>query len=76
MTRARFLRIDRCRSCNQTVQRINGAHLRQLREASEVSLRELARRMELSAPYLSDLELNRRTCNAALYARYRKALRA
>lgn len=37
-----------------------GAYARQCREASGVSLRELARRMKISAPFLSDLEKGNR----------------
>jgi len=34
--------------------------LRELREAKDISLRELARRIGVSAPFLSDVELGRR----------------
>lgn len=37
-----------------------GKMMRGSREGQNVSLREVARRMKLSAPYLSDLELGRR----------------
>jgi transcriptional regulator with XRE-family HTH domain len=37
-----------------------GARLRELREFSPYSLRELARELEISAPFLSDIELGRR----------------
>jgi predicted transcriptional regulator len=40
--------------------RLFGEKVRGEREAAGVSLREMARRMELSAPTLSDLELGRR----------------
>src|SRR5262249_4636740 len=37
-----------------------GQRIRELRDAKDLSLRELARRLEVSAPFLSDVELGRR----------------
>ena len=37
-----------------------GEYLTQLREAKDVTLRELARKIGVSAPFLSDVEKNRR----------------
>jgi transcriptional regulator with XRE-family HTH domain len=37
-----------------------GEKIRELREAKDLSLRELAKRLELSAAFLSDVELGRR----------------
>ena len=37
-----------------------GEYLKRKREAKQISLRELARRLELSAPFVSDVENNRR----------------
>lgn len=37
-----------------------GEYLKRKREEKQISLRELARRLDLSAPYLSDVENNRR----------------
>ena len=37
-----------------------GRKLRELREAADISLRELARGVDVSAPFLSDVELGRR----------------
>ena len=37
-----------------------GEYLKHKREEKQISLRELARRLELSAPFLSDVENNRR----------------
>jgi transcriptional regulator with XRE-family HTH domain len=37
-----------------------GARIRELREERDISLRELARKMECSAPFLSDIEHGRR----------------
>lgn len=38
-----------------------GAYLKHKREEKQISLRELARRLGVSAPFLSDVENNRRT---------------
>jgi hypothetical protein len=51
-----------------------GEEMRTLREASGKSLREVAVKMKLSAPYLSDLERGNRTFSDALIAKYRRAL--
>lgn len=37
-----------------------GQRFRAAREAAKISLREMARRLGMSAPYVSDLELGRR----------------
>jgi transcriptional regulator with XRE-family HTH domain len=37
-----------------------GAHIRDLRERRDISLRELARQLECSAAFLSDIELGKR----------------
>lgn len=37
-----------------------GEYLKHIREEKNITLRELARRLELSAPFLSDVENNRR----------------
>jgi transcriptional regulator with XRE-family HTH domain len=37
-----------------------GERIRELREAKDLSLRELAKKLELSAAFLSDIELGRR----------------
>ncbi|MGH9962328.1 MAG: helix-turn-helix domain-containing protein, partial [Pyrinomonadaceae bacterium] len=37
-----------------------GQRIRELRDAKELSLRELAKKLEISAPFLSDIELGRR----------------
>jgi transcriptional regulator with XRE-family HTH domain len=51
-----------------------GDILRSQRLRRGVSLRALARAMEISAPYLVDLELGRRAMNPTLRGRYRVAL--
>lgn len=37
-----------------------GERIRELREEKDISVRELARKIEVSAPFLSDVELGRR----------------
>lgn len=51
-----------------------GLTLRLLRVKRNLSLREVARRMKLSAPYLSDLELGRRAWTQARVLEFMKAL--
>jgi transcriptional regulator with XRE-family HTH domain len=53
-----------------------GAFMRSIRIKSGLSGRELARRMGVSAAYLSDLELGRRGWNEERRAKYRKATEA
>lgn len=47
---------------------------RTMREAQGLSLREVSRRMGISAPYLSDLELGRRLWSAALCEAFERAI--
>lgn len=54
--------------------RHQGSRARALRREAALSLREIARRMDLSAGYISDLELGRRGWNDELMKRYIKAL--
>lgn len=49
--------------------------LRALREASGLSLRKVARRMGISAPYLSDLERGNRHLNPEILQRFQKAIK-
>lgn len=50
-----------CPRCGSPASVVNPAWLRQTRIAARVTLREMARRMSFSAPYLSDVEHGRRT---------------
>lgn len=54
--------LEPCPTCGRPRPRLNGAWLRGKRERAGLSLREMARRMKLSAPYVSDIERNRRGC--------------
>lgn len=51
-----------------------GEAMRQLRKAQRVSLREVARHMKLSAPFVSDLELGRRNWDGARALKYMLAV--
>lgn len=51
-----------------------GQAMRARRKKAGLSLRETAERMDLSAPYLCDLELGRRAWSEALAARFVAAL--
>ena len=52
-----------------------GQHLRALRERNHISLRGLASRVRITAPYLSDIELGRRHPSDRVLADLARALR-
>ncbi|HEX9501428.1 MAG TPA: helix-turn-helix transcriptional regulator [Thermoanaerobaculia bacterium] len=52
-----------------------GEHLRELREKNHVSLRALASRVRITAPYLSDIELGRRHPSDRVLTDLARALR-
>lgn len=49
-----------------------GQAMRRTRQTVAISLREMAKRMGISASYLSDLELGRRHWNAGIIEEYRQ----
>jgi len=53
-----------------------GKRLRELREKNRVSLRSLAARVRITAPYLSDIELDRRHPSDRVLADLARALHA
>lgn len=67
-----------CKHCNGSGQTVDheqlGAMMRKLRLQSKLSLREVARRLEFSAAYLSDLEQGKRNWSEKKIFDYRKAL--
>ena len=69
------LRVERARETHQSDMAYLGGHMRKLREGANVSLRELAHRAELSAPYISDLERGRRNWSPELVRRLGALLR-
>lgn len=68
-----------CPRCNGVgdLSYVSGASLRKRRQWAGVSLREMARRKCVSAPYLSDVELGRRTVglNSPIADSYRRLSR-
>ena len=65
----------RCKKCGGTGELPESGRMREERERVGVSLREVARRMGISAPYLSDLERGRRGMNMGLYQRFWRAMK-
>ncbi len=65
---------ETCGTCGQSRRVVSGRWLRERREAYTVSLRDMARRLKLSAAYLSDVELNRRRATDKIIASYRRIL--
>lgn len=63
----------RCRG-NGTITVFNGAALRKSREQTGLSLREVARRAKIAAPYLCDIELDRRTPSREVRVRILSAM--
>lgn len=53
-----------------------GARMREMREKARLTLREVARRLGLSAMYICDLEHGRRGWNAERITNYVNALRS
>ena len=51
-----------------------GERIRELREEKDLSVRELAKRLKVSAPFLSDVELGRRHPSEEVLARMAKNL--
>jgi predicted transcriptional regulator len=54
------------------LERVDGASLREIREESDLSLREFAERIGLSAAYVSDVELGRRRATEKIVEQYRR----
>lgn len=79
MRRMRINKTALCTRCDGTGEIENpayrGQEMRKLRKDAGLPLREIARRMKLSAAYVSDLELGRRGWNDGLIRRYQKAIR-
>lgn len=51
-----------------------GQKIRELREVKDLSLRELAKRLQVSAPFISDIELGRRYPSDKLFEAIAKEL--
>lgn len=59
-----------CPTCGAPRSIVNGDWLREQRERARLTLREVARRLGFSAPYISDIELGRRNCTPAILEFY------
>lgn len=51
-----------------------GAYIRKLRDERDLSLREFAKKLDLSAPFISDIELGRRHPSEEVLAKIAKVL--
>jgi transcriptional regulator with XRE-family HTH domain len=56
------------------IQQSLGQKIKGLRDAADLSLRELAKKLDVSAPFLSDVELGRRFPSEDVLAKLAKAL--
>lgn len=64
-----------CQGSGQEIDQIHlGAEFRRLRKEKNVSMNEMARRMKISAPYLSDLERGKRNWTQSLVERFTENL--
>jgi transcriptional regulator with XRE-family HTH domain len=59
-----------CSQCGAQRSVINGAWLREVRKSAGLTLREMARRCDVSAAYICDIEHNRRNCLPAMRDAY------
>lgn len=64
-----------CPTCGHERLVMNGRWLREQREAADLTLREVARRLGVSAAYLSDVERGNRRCRIAFAVKFTDALR-
>jgi ribosome-binding protein aMBF1 (putative translation factor) len=65
-------RVTRCPTCGHKLVVVSGAYLRWRRESAGVDQRTLAKRLQVSGPYLSDIERDRRDCPPSIEAEYRR----
>ena len=63
-------RLRKCPTCGSQMKETTGSFLRAWRAQQNVGLREMARKLGLSAAYLSDVELNRRRATREIVAGY------
>lgn len=59
-----------CPRCGTPQTVLNGAWLRERRKRAGMTLREFAKRVGVSAPYICDIERNRRNCLPAMRDAY------
>lgn len=60
----------RCPTCGHLMRVKNGAALREIRQLANYTQREFGRLVNVSSPYISDIERNRRTCPQEIYDAY------
>ena len=60
--------------CRHMIEISLGQRLRELRDKADLSLRELAKRIGISSPFLSDIELGRRFPSEEILAKLARAL--
>lgn len=72
----KLTKVVACTGCKGTgrIEIINTKALRQARERKGITLREMARRLGFSAPYISDIELGRRHCPPTVAMDYQELL--
>lgn len=59
-----------CPTCGSPRSCVNGLWLRRVRKEAGLTLREMARRLDLSAPFLCDVERNRRNVSPKVRKAY------
>lgn len=60
----------KCGSCGASREVVKGSWLRKQRLSAGISLREMARRLELSPMYISDVEREKRHCTRKIAQAY------
>ena len=68
-TEPKFIVIE-CPHCGSEIRQVSGRWLRERRSVAGVSLREMARQVGFSAPYLSDIERGNRKPPETVVATY------
>lgn len=59
-----------CPTCGHKTRRVDGRWLRQVRETAALTQREFGARFDVSSPYISDIERNRRDCRPDILQGY------
>jgi DNA-binding XRE family transcriptional regulator len=67
-----FLAASTCRACGGKVTKLNPAWLRKTREAAGLSQEAMAKRVGVSAPYLSQVESGKRGGSPRVLAAYQQ----
>jgi len=59
-----------CPACGQMTTAVNGLYLRELREAARLTQTAFGATVDVSSPYISDIERNRRRCPPHILTAY------